>query len=462
MTEHKFISDIEYKQCSCCKEFKTLNQFQKRKDSKDGYRDKCTSCSNVVKQAWLNKPFEVVTHKICSKCGIDKPILEYTKSSSSVDGYSYTCKDCTKLYRQQNIESIKQREQEYRNRPETKEYHKKYYEQYKVNNPDKIKQFNQNSLRYYYENKKSILTRQNEYYNKNKEKLNQKARERYQKQSEKTKQQKEQQRLELLNQGLKICYVCKQTKHLDCFGKRKTSVDGLEPTCIECRNKQSIERKANRIIINEGFKTCSCCGKNLPIAEFKIVLSCSDGHSGQCKACEREKLKLYNNSLTPEQKEQKRQYHRDYSAKNKKQQQEYQKQYKLANAEKLKQADRERYRKNKLNKSMSSWLRTVLKENKAERHWEDLVPYNLQQVKEHLESQFTPEMNWDNYGTYWEIDHIIPQNLFHIETENDRDFQICWSLANLRPLEKTLNRQRPKDGSDIPDDIKQNILNQLE
>lgn len=111
---------------------------------------------------------------------------------------------------------------------------------------------------------------------------------------------------------------------------------------------------------------------------------------------------------------------------------------------------------------MSSWLRTVLKENKAERHWEDLVPYNLQQVKEHLESQFTPEMSWDNYGTYWEIDHIIPQNLFHIETENDKDFQICWSLANLRPLEKSLNRQRPKDGSDIPDSVKQNILNQLE
>ena len=26
----------------------------------------------------------------------------------------------------------------------------------------------------------------------------------------------------------------------------------------------------------------------------------------------------------------------------------------------------------------------------------------------YLESQFTPEMNWDNYGTYWEIDHIHP------------------------------------------------------
>jgi hypothetical protein len=26
----------------------------------------------------------------------------------------------------------------------------------------------------------------------------------------------------------------------------------------------------------------------------------------------------------------------------------------------------------------------------------------------HLEQQFTLEMNWDNYGIYWEIDHIYP------------------------------------------------------
>jgi len=26
----------------------------------------------------------------------------------------------------------------------------------------------------------------------------------------------------------------------------------------------------------------------------------------------------------------------------------------------------------------------------------------------HLENKFTPEMNWDNYGTYWEVDHIHP------------------------------------------------------
>ena len=46
------------------------------------------------------------------------------------------------------------------------------------------------------------------------------------------------------------------------------------------------------------------------------------------------------------------------------------------------------------------------------------------------------------------------------EYKDSKSFQICWSLANLRPLEKSLNRQRPKDGSDISDELKQKILGQ--
>ena len=104
---------------------------------------------------------------------------------------------------------------------------------------------------------------------------------------------------------------------------------------------------------------------------------------------------------------------------------------------------------------------TALRENKSERHWEDLVPYTLQELKQHIESQFTSEMTWDNYGTYWEIDHIIPQNTFNFTSEKDIEFKMCWSLPNLRPLEKSLNRKRPKDGRDIPENIKQKLLYEM-
>ena len=455
MTEHKFINGIEYKQCSCCKEFKTLDKFQKRKSSKDGYRDKCIECLAIVKTAWLNKPVEVITHKICTKCGQDKSISEYTKDNNSTDGYAYNCKDCVKLYRQENSDRIR----EYNLKRSNELHIKRKIDEYKRLGfiDDSI----ENEIVYFNEHKEELELKEKEYYNnKKKEREQQKALE-YRKQSEKIKQQKEQQRIDLYNKGLKICYVCKQTKSLGSFNNKKSSIDGLDSTCIECRNKRNAEIRLNRKVVSEGYKTCNCCGRRLPVTDFKVAMSCLDGRSGQCKNCEKEKLIVYNKSLTSEQREQRRQYQKDYTAENKEHIIAYQKQYKLANAEKIKQYDKERYRKNKLNKSMSCWLRTALKENKAERHWEDLVPYNLEQLKEHLESQFTPEMSWDNQGSYWEIDHIIPQNTFSFETENDLGFKICWSLMNLRPLEKLMNRQRPKDGSDVSEELRQQILNQF-
>lgn len=402
MTEHRIIDNIEYKQCSCCHEFKQLQSFQKRKDSKDGYRDKCVNCLNVVKNAWLSLPKEQITHKICSKCNQDKNISEYTINNSSIDGYAYVCKSCQKQYKQEhktiNNTTVEQR--------------KAYYNHYKQNCPDKIEQWNKNSLKYYYQNKDRILEKQREKYKQNnKETINI------------TEQKKQQKELE------------KQQK--------------LE------------QEKHRKDLFSRGFKICNCCKQIKPISEYYKSKSCLDGYNGQCKACLALKDKQYQQNLTPEQKEQRKQYLIKYTAKNKDRIKQYQKQYKQLNTDKIKEADRLRYEENKLNKSMSVWLHHALKENKAERHWEDLVPYNLQQLREHLESQFTPEMNWDNQGSYWEIDHIIPQNLFKFETEKDREFQICWSLMNLRPLEKIANRQRPKDGSDISQEVKDKILNQI-
>lgn len=69
-------------------------------------------------------------------------------------------------------------------------------------------------------------------------------------------------------------------------------------------------------------------------------------------------------------------------------------------------------------------------------------------------------MSWDNYGEYWEIDHIIPKSQFDFTSYNDIGFQICWSLMNLRPLTVSENRSRPKDGSDVPEEQRNRILSQ--
>lgn len=70
---------------------------------------------------------------------------------------------------------------------------------------------------------------------------------------------------------------------------------------------------------------------------------------------------------------------------------------------------------------------------KGGRSWQQLVGYTADELKIHIERQFTAGMKWSNYGE-WHIDHIIPASSFLYSTPDDPEFLACWSLANLRPL----------------------------
>lgn len=84
----------------------------------------------------------------------------------------------------------------------------------------------------------------------------------------------------------------------------------------------------------------------------------------------------------------------------------------------------------RLGRNMSGSICQSLKargQSKRKRHWEDIVGFTLQQLKDHLEPQFRPGMTWDNYGPVWHIDHIKP--LTKCES-----FEEAWKLSNLQPL----------------------------
>ncbi len=133
-----------------------------------------------------------------------------------------------------------------------------------------------------------------------------------------------------------------------------------------------------------------------------------------------------------------------------------QEKWKRNNPEKLKEQRKQYHAKSrstvkgKLNNNVSSRINSSLKnKSKANRHWEDLVGYTIEQLKKHLEKRFTPEMTWENYGKVWEIDHKIPVSVFNYERPEDIDFRICWSLKNLQPLEAKENRVK-QDKLDKP------------
>ena len=66
----------------------------------------------------------------------------------------------------------------------------------------------------------------------------------------------------------------------------------------------------------------------------------------------------------------------------------------------------------------------------------NLVPYSIAELKVYLEKLFTLEMNWDNYGPYWHLDHKTPVNWFQHKNEL---LKYGYSLENLHPVKKEYN-----------------------
>ena|ERR1700686_2802556 len=93
----------------------------------------------------------------------------------------------------------------------------------------------------------------------------------------------------------------------------------------------------------------------------------------------------------------------------------------------------------KLRKNCSTMIWQALKDQKNNLSILPFLPYTMEELKLHLELQFNEHMSWENYGTYWHIDHIIPQSLLIYNSMEDENFKKCWALENLQPLEAIAN-----------------------
>ena len=124
----------------------------------------------------------------------------------------------------------------------------------------------------------------------------------------------------------------------------------------------------------------------------------------------------------------------------------YQRKWREDNREKVNR-DRRNWMKdpkNRIDNSMRCLIWLSLKGKKAGRKWQELVGYTITDLLLHLEKQFDDKMTFDNYGSYWEIDHIRPRSSFKYETTEDIEFKKCWGLENLQPLEAQENRRKGK------------------
>ena len=207
---------------------------------------------------------------------------------------------------------------------------------------------------------------------------------------------------------IKMCDKCTQTKPIDKY--RKYHENSYSKTCKKCLNEvDKIKKKNLRRKKAETFLAkCEKCNQEKTLKEFsklkkfykkKICLSCYPEFLKQQKTewCRKESKNNIN------------------------------------------------YR---LKKSLASRLRTVLIKNDSTMNY---IGCNIQYLREWFEYNFTLEMNWENYGSYWSIDHIIPVCKFDLTVEDEK--LKCWNWSNLMPVTVNFNSSKKE--------INQNQINYI-
>ena len=244
----------------------------------------------------------------------------------------------------------------------------------------------------------------------------------------------------------------------------------------------------------DGLKKCIDCNVEKSLLNFHKMKSSKDGHQYRCMECKREycrkycienkeKRKLYSKEWRDNNKEKEVLYRMIYRRDNREALKEYNKNYYIENKEMILKSNKEwkdnnkeksflnkkiwrgtlhgkesdkgsnkksnakRYStpKGKINSAISGGIYDSLKGNKQGRHWEGLVGYTLPELINHIENQFTDNMTWENYGNKkgcWSLDHILPISSFNFTSYDDEEFKQCWALENLRPLDHIENMKK--------------------
>lgn len=124
---------------------------------------------------------------------------------------------------------------------------------------------------------------------------------------------------------------------------------------------------------------------------------------------------------------------------NKEERKEYDKLYRESHKEEI--TKRQRNYRNKRRKldleykiacNLRCRIRLALHGKSKSAHTMELIGCSIEELKQHLESQFRDGMSWENYGTTWHIDHIIPCIAFDMTDEEQQ--KECFNYKNLQPL----------------------------
>lgn len=213
----------------------------------------------------------------------------------------------------------------------------------------------------------------------------------------------------------KLCPTCGELKLILQFSRNKNRKDGLQRECKVCckahHDKHYYSKKSPTRFNTpdpEGFKTCTECKVLLTFENYSKLKQGKFGLASRCKACTAQKHKEWRNSTG-------RAWENEYTKKRKKTDPEYR--IKFILRLRLLDAIKRHTTGGKVNKQHSALT---------------LLGCTVEAAVTHIQSQFLPEMTWENHGSVWEIDHIKPCSAFNLQDVEEQ--RTCFNYKNLQPL----------------------------
>lgn len=174
--------------------------------------------------------------------------------------------------------------------------------------------------------------------------------------------------------------------------------------------------------MNEPSKLCYQCDTVKLLTEFGRQSATRDGLKTECKVCISKRMEKRYEENQNRLLNQVKQWQRDNPDQRRKQQNSTSQKPQHKIYKKLREA---------INEMINGEKKTSLR-----------FGYTSQQLRNYIESLFDSEMNWQNYKTYWTVDHIEP--LCSFNALDEKELVRANQLSNLQPLTLSDNSKKLK------------------
>lgn len=189
------------------------------------------------------------------------------------------------------------------------------------------------------------------------------------------------------------------------------------------------------------MKKCIKCNTEKPLTEFCNRKGEVDGKHRYCKLCLNQDFKSYYHSSGRKDSD----YYKTYREQNKEYFNTYCHNHYHTKKELYREWNKTKYDtdlKFKLKHITSSRISQALKtyQTLKQNRTIEYLGCSMEEYTQYIEKQFTLEMTWENYGIYWEIDHVKPIDAFDLNDENQ--LYEAFHYTNTQPLSKLDNRKK--------------------